>query len=164
MSEILKIVLPSIIVLIGTIFASMLGYRQWKRQQKLNFYIKEKREVYKEFWDKLENIHIKLRTEDVNQPEFDHLLQELNAFALKNNIFIDKLDQSLADYYLDNIYKFKNALKSSNNKKLQKDFHDTTILRPEDVGESSDLTKFFAEANKARFVLLKKVQNILKQA
>ncbi len=116
MSEYLKIILPALIALIGTIIAIMVGYRQWKHQQGASHYgsfATEKQTAYKTLWEKLEEVHITLRTEEVSRSNFNMLVLGVNTFILKNSLYLEEQDRDLSNRYLQAVRKLKEAIASS---------------------------------------------------
>lgn len=113
MNDILKVAIPAIIVLIGTIITVLIGYRQWKRQQETSRYgtfLTEKQSAYKELWEKLEDVHIKLRTEDVGITEFNNLVREVNSYILKKGLYIEEIDREYSSRYLKSIFEMKEII------------------------------------------------------
>src|ERR1041384_1705607 len=116
MEDILKVAIPAAIALIGTIVTVLIGYRQWKRQQEASRYstvFTEKQSAYKELWNKLESVHIKLRTGDVSLAEFNNLVREVNSYILKNGLYIEEKDRQLSSQYLKAVFKMKEIIITS---------------------------------------------------
>ena len=79
MSDALKNALPAIIALVGAIVAVFVCYRQWRRQQdttRTSDFRAERQKTYKELWEKLEDVHVRLRTKAVETEEFRSLLRD----------------------------------------------------------------------------------------
>lgn len=125
MNEYLKIILPASIALIGTIITIFIGYRQWKRQQESTrhaSYVTEKQSAYKGLWEKLEEVHVKLRTEDVHISEFNNLLRDVNSYILKNSLYLDREDQVLSNQYLKDVYRYKEIVTGSDDADAKSEF------------------------------------------
>jgi hypothetical protein len=61
------------------------GYRQWKRQPdttRTSDFRAERQKTYKELWEKLEDVHVRLRTKAVETEEFRPLLRDVNSYIL----------------------------------------------------------------------------------
>jgi hypothetical protein len=125
MNEYLKIILPGSIALIGTIITIFIGYRQWKRQQESSRYasfVTEKQSAYKGLWEKLEEVHIKVRSEDVQISEFNNLLRDINSYILKHSLYLDREDQILSNQYLKDLYRFKEIVAGSDDAHAKEEF------------------------------------------
>jgi len=112
-TDILKVVVPATIALIGTILTIWFGYHQWKRQQdaaRSGTYVTEKQSAYKELWVMLENVHIKLRTDEVSQQEFRILVLEVNSYILRQSLYLDDYDRELSNQYLKAVRRMKEAV------------------------------------------------------
>ena len=118
MNEYLKIILPASIALIGTIITIVIGYRQWRRQQESSrraTFFTEKRSAYKGLWEKLEEVHIKLRTEEVSISEFNGLLRDVNSYILKQSLYLEPQDQALSNQYLKTVRRYAEIVLGSGN-------------------------------------------------
>lgn len=143
MSEYLKIILPALIALIGTIIAIMVGYRQWKHQQDASRYgsfATEKQTAYKTLWEKLEEVHITLRTEEVSRSDFKRLVLGVNTFILKNSLYLEEQDRDLSNQYLQAVRKLKEAIASSQNERAEEAM-ETSAAIAKDVIETAQQVK-----------------------
>ncbi|MFN0138780.1 MAG: hypothetical protein ACKVQW_01670 [Pyrinomonadaceae bacterium] len=122
MNEDLRVVIPALLAFAGTLIAAYLGYRQWKKHgenaQKAD-YLKEKQTVYKELWEKLEEVHLKLRIESVEKSDFKDLLFGVNSYILKKQLFLEKDDQTLVNQYLQSVYELADAIKMYGDEETQ---------------------------------------------
>lgn len=158
MGEILKNAVPAIIALVGTILVALLGYRQWKRQQdatRSGGFQSQKQQTYKELWDKLENIHVRLRTETVGNEDFRSLVRDVNSYILKNGLYLENDDQQLADQYLSKVREFTNLVAASNSPDAKIALEDTAAEIPPQVIQSvRDLERIQSEVNQIREKIL----------
>jgi hypothetical protein len=109
MHEILKNAVGALIALIGTVLAILVGYRQWKRQQQTTRegeFRSQKQQTYKELWEKLEDVHVRLRTGAVSSDEFHCLIRDVNSYILKRGLYLERDDQQLANQYLSKVREF----------------------------------------------------------
>ena len=116
MKEYIPIV-TTIMALIGTFIGLIIGYRKWNKEQhsqKFGQFDKEKQEFYKELWSRVEEFNIKIRIEEVGSNEFTDHLQKLNAFLLKQGIYIDDIDRALTNDYAKAVFDFQKIVKDSN--------------------------------------------------
>ena len=128
MNEYLKIILPASIALIGTIITIFIGYRQWKRQQESSrnaTFVAEKQSAYKGLWEKLEEVHIKLRTEEVGISEFNGLLREVNSYILKQSLYLEPQDQTLSNQYLKTVHRYAEIVLGCGNKEARDEMANT---------------------------------------
>src|SRR3982750_1927023 len=122
MSEVLKVAIPATIALIGTIITVFLSYRQWRRQQDASrsaTYVTERQSAYKQLWLKLEEVHLKLRTDDVNETEFRALVLDVNSYILRNSLYLDDDDRELSNEYLRGLRRMKEIVRESNDQEAQ---------------------------------------------
>src|SRR5947209_4753895 len=116
MDDILKVALPAGIALLGTIITVTIGYRQRKRQQDIsrnNAFLADKQAAYKDFWNKIEEAHIKIRTRKVNRRDFDECLREVNSFYLKHSLYLEEQDRDLSNRYLEAVFEQKFLIERS---------------------------------------------------
>ena len=116
MSEPLKIIIPALIALVGTSVTVFFGYRQWKRQQKTSRYgnfFSDRHVAYKTLWEKIEDVHIKTRTDNVSEAEFDKLLLDVNSHILKNGLYLGDDLRMLSNKYLKMAYEVSAEIRNS---------------------------------------------------
>ena len=100
----LTTVLPALLGFLAAALASVLGYRQWKRQhtfERSETFIGEKSTAHKELWTRLERIDIRLRTLEVRDEEFASEVRELNSYILVSEIYFDSGLKQRVKTYLD---------------------------------------------------------------
>jgi hypothetical protein len=132
--ELLKIGMPAMVALVGTTITAVIGYRVWKRQQRIsrcNALLDERAQAYKELWEKLEEIHVRLRGRQANSSQFSQMVRAVNTFAMKHGLHIDDQDQELATRYLDAVHDYCNIISESKDKDAIRDGFETSIMPPE---------------------------------
>ena len=130
-SELLKVVLPAAIALVGTIITVVLGYRYWTRQRRASrrdALLDERARAYKELWEKLEDIHPCLRGRQYEPSQFSQMVREVNAFAMKLGLHIDDQDSSLASRYLESVFEYCSIINNSNIEAAMRPSFETTVI------------------------------------
>ena len=127
----IPIVLPALIALLGTLITIIIGYRQWRRQHDVSQFQKfqdDRRDAHKRLWEMLENVHIKIREDQINNSQFNELLKGVNSFILRNSLYIEKDDSILAGEYLDSLFKVSHLVLKTKDKNLKEDWGVLEIL------------------------------------
>jgi len=125
--------------------------------------IEEKQNIYKELWNKIEEIHITLRADKINNVEFDKLRTILNSYILKNSLFIDEKDQQLSNNYLKEVYRFAEHLRQSNIPDAEIEWNVTGPVLPEAINKAQELKSIYDNANRNREELLRRIRKILSE-
>ena len=106
MSDFLKVALPALLALAGTLTALVVGYRQWKRQQAVTRFgstLTERLEAYKTAWQKVEEAHIFIRTPPFDKERFAVLVRDANVHMLRAGLVLDPKDRDLVNTYLSSL-------------------------------------------------------------
>lgn len=125
MNDFLKVAIPASIALLGTLIVAFLGYRQWKKQQDVSRYgsfLTDKQTAYKTIWEKLEEIHIRFRAKNITQAEFDKLLHSVNAYILKQDLYLEADFKETANQYLEKMYSLHKLIKTSGDETIKRDW------------------------------------------
>jgi hypothetical protein len=164
MNEALKNAAPALIALVGTVLAVLVGYRQWKRQQdttlKNEFRI-QKQQTYKELWEKLEDVHVRLRTELVGNDEFNSLVRDVNSYILKRGVYLEDDDQVLANRYLSKVREFTSLVAGGKSAGAKRALQITEEIPIELVRMVQDLDKVQTEVNQIREEILVRYRKAL---
>lgn len=164
MNEALKSLLPAIVALIGTLVVALLGYRQWKRGQdsaRSAEFRSEKQKVYKELWERIENIHVRLRTLSIDAQQFNSFLTEVNSYVLRNELFLEKDLQRLVNDYLKKLREFTVLVTRSNSKSAISALEATAEIPSEIVETLPALARVQSEANSFREQILARCRKAL---
>lgn len=162
MNEYLKIILPASIALIGTIITILVGYRQWKRQQvssRSATFLAEKQSAYKALWEKLEEVHIKLRTEEVGISEFNGLLREVNSFVLKQSLYLEPQDHILSNQYLKTVHRLAEIVLASGDEEAQEEMALTGPGLPYET--IKEIKSLFDEVDRIRNSIIERFRTII---
>src|SRR5713101_4705205 len=153
MNDILKNAIPALIALVGTVLALLIGYRQWKRQQdtsRVGEFRTQKQQTYKELWEKLEDVHVRLRTEVVGSDEFSFLIRDVNSYILKRGLYLENDDQALANQYLSKVRQFTNLVAACDSADAKRAVHDTEQIPTNVILHVRELGEIQAEVNQIR--------------
>jgi len=159
MNDYLKVAVPAFIGLIGTLLAIYFGYRQWKRQRSADRYEKghqDRQLAYKDLMQQIEDVHIKLRVDQVTRNQFQQMLTGINSFLLKNALYIDQSDQKLVDDYLSHTYRFMKLVAGSGDQQLKQDWAKTAEPSADTLQGAKELQSARTEVERLRNALLKK--------
>jgi hypothetical protein len=164
MNDVLKNAVPALVALIGTVLAILIGYRQWKRQQETtreSEFRTQKQQTYKELWEMLEDVHVRLRTEVVESDEFSSLIRGVNSYILKRGLYLENDDQALANQYLAKVREFTNQVASSDSADAKQAVHDTETIPTKIILNVRELGKIQAEVNQIREEILVRYRKVL---
>jgi hypothetical protein len=164
MNDVLKNAVPALVALVGTVLAILIGYRQWKRQQdatRESEFRTQKQQTYRELWEKLEDVHVRLRTDIVESDEFSSLIRDVNSYILKRGVYLENDDQALATQYLAKIREFTTQVASSDSADAKKAVQDTVIIPTKVILHARELGKIQAEVNQIREEILVRYRKVL---
>lgn len=164
MNDILKIAIPALTALVGTVLAILIGHRQWKRQLEASrdgeFRV-QKQQTYKELWEKLENVHVRLRSEVVSSDEFSSLIRDVNSYILKHGLYLENDDQALAKKYLSKVREFTILVATCDSPHAKRAVGDTGAIPAEVIEQLQELGKIQTEVNQIREVVLARYRKVL---
>ena len=113
MFDILKIAIPALLALAGTIAGLVMAQRRWRAErtavQGTDFH-RERRDAYKQLWTILEETHMKVRSAADLEKEWHPLLAQMNAFILKSDVYFEPDVHRLANAYVDALKKLRQAV------------------------------------------------------
>jgi hypothetical protein len=164
MSDILKIAIPATIAFIGTLITVTLGYRQWKRQQDASrsaTYLTEKQTAYKDLWRKLEDVHLKLRTDDVTEPDFRALVLDVNSYIIRNSLYLDDQDRESSNQYLRAVRRMKELVVLSGDQEVQDAMTDSLLIPPRVTSDARELGACVREVDSLRAMLIERFRKMV---
>ena len=94
----------AVIGLLGTLFGSVMAYRQWRRDKHDSLYHRfqeERLAAYRELWDVVEKMSIESRYQDLTNAQRSEMLRGVNSFMLLKGLFFEESDRRLVESYLD---------------------------------------------------------------
>ena len=121
----------------------------------------ERRTVYEQLWARLEEVHVKVRTDALGRHDFDELLTEVNAFSLKNALHLDKAHSALAAEYLQHVFRLSQLVAQSRDKRVQQSWAITADLPADTLEEYEELRAAWREADRVREALIVEFRGVL---
>jgi hypothetical protein len=121
----------------------------------------ERRAVYERLWGMLEEVHVKVRTDSLVRQEFDELITEVNAFCLKNSLHLEKAHSALAVEYLQHVFRLRQLVTQSRDKRIQQSWSITADLPPDTLEEYEELKAAWREVDRARETLIVEFRRVL---
>lgn len=162
--EILKIVVPAAVALVGTVLTTIIAYRRWKREQedaRSGEYESQRQKAYSELWNMLVEVHIKLRVDAIDQPAFRTLVQEVTAYLLKSSLWLDKEDRRLATEYLHALYHFKEGVFALESEAARQSWIHTGELPADVAKDHGPLKALEADVTALEETLIKRFKSVL---
>lgn len=150
----------ALVILIGTTVV----YLQWNRRQATptNSEFEEiRRVIYKEIWERAENLSIQIRLEQVLTGELSNEVKKLNVFMLKNGVYLDSDTKLLVNQYVKAVDEFQRVIKSSDNEDAKVAFGETEEIPESVLIAARDIRVAQENALSLRTKLVGKIQLIL---
>lgn len=150
----------ALVILIGTTVV----YLQWNRRQATptNSEFEEiRRVIYKEIWERAENLSIQIRLEQVLTGELSNEVKKLNVFMLKNGVYLDSDTKLLVNQYVKAVDEFQRVIKSSDNEDAKVAFGETEEIPESVLIAVRDIRVAQENALSLRTKLVGKIQIIL---
>ena len=168
MPEFLKSALGAALGLLGTLVVAFLGYRQWKKQQDLARYggfLTERQNAYKELWQKLEAVHLSVRTDVFREENFHDLVRAVNVHLIHSGLHLDRGEKKRVNDYmvaLGNLGRLlgSNEATSAKSKALES-LHDTAEIPPEVLLEVKGLRDAYKAVEEKRELLIAHFRTVL---
>lgn len=158
--QILLVSIPALIALVGTIVTIIIQQRNRKSDKGQGF-ITDRQNTYKRLWEMLEDAHVKLRTqEELDEGQFKELLSNINAFILKNSLYLEDGDQALANRYLKAIRHMRDLIIEADNPELQ-DAMEITGAIPVEPEAMQELRQAVTETDGLRNELLERFRKFI---
>jgi ABC-type multidrug transport system fused ATPase/permease subunit len=136
MNDYVKIGLPAVLGLVGTIITVLvtvyLARRQARRTRQQQYGDKSST-VYDELWERLEGIHIAIRTERFDEERLSDRLRELNSFILAKSIYLDDEDRALANDYIHKVKRFGDTVQLHGRDQDKQRLNETGAMNPDAI-------------------------------
>jgi hypothetical protein len=157
----IQAIVPALIALLGTLLTIGFGYWQWRKQNQSQRgttpFNADKQAAYKGLWEKLEEAHVKVRVENTNATDYKKVVQDINGFILKQALYLDEADRTLANTYLSKLQEFSDFVQSSQNESMK----ETWAITSEFPAEMTDAIRSYQEMEAARNQLLERCRKVL---
>jgi hypothetical protein len=153
-------IIPALIALLGTLLTIAVGIWQWRKQtqsQHSSPFTADKQAAYKALWENLESAHVKVRIENTNAADYKKIVQDINSFILKQSLYLDEADRTLANTYLSKLQAFANFVQSSENESLKETWAITSEFPP----EMTDAIRAYQEMEATRNQILERCRKVL---
>lgn len=168
MSETFKTLLAPALGLAGTLTAAVLGYRQWRKQQDLARYggfLTDRQAAYKQLWQKLEAVHLSVRSEDFREAEFSKLVRDVNVHMIEVGLLLDRGEKERVNEYiaaLGNLGRLlENAAASEAKQEVRRELYDTGSIGPEVLAQVEGLRTAYAQVEKNREAIITHFRQVL---
>jgi len=136
------VIMPALLGLAGTLLGLWLGHWRWSsemRMKKRAAYDARRHDAYLDLWNILENAHVAIRTDQPKPDEIRALEKQINAFRLRNAIFLDEADSVLSSKYFGSVVKFADTLAASGSRTMAEEFENTGTFSAADMRGFDDL-------------------------
>jgi hypothetical protein len=166
--ENLKIILPALIGLIGTLIVALIGYRQWKRKHALEragSVLADKQTAYKNIWNKLEDVHLFVRSETFNKERFLELVRTVNVELMRSGLLLEAGEKRFVNEYLQALEALAKNLDHHEDTAVRQDVRETlysTGPLPNEVIEKADeLHKAYQDVEAKREILIQRFRHAI---
>jgi hypothetical protein len=152
--------IPALIALIGTLLTILVGVWQWRKQQqqaRTASFNSDRQTAYKTLWEKVEAVHIKLRTSAGDEAAIRSLVQDVNGFILQNRLHLEAQDHQLANEYLKALQTYDQAIRTQSDPALKADWEDTRPMPP-----VTGILEVHQQVEKLRAALLARYQAVVR--
>jgi hypothetical protein len=168
MNELVKTILPSLIALAGTLTAAILGYVIWRRQQsqvRSGTFLNEKQAVYRQAWEKLEEVHLYVRGDHVDRTRLLDLIREANAYLLKSEPLLNKGEYQRSNVYLGELRElgaYLATLAENTPAGVREEIYTTAEVAPAVSADVKELVQRLERVKQARADLLEQFSSIMR--
>jgi len=169
--DMVKVALPALLALLGTLFGLWLGHLRWSSEQRLQkrrAFDAKRHAAYEELWNTVEGSHITIRTQRPDDSQLRELEQKTNAFRLRNAIFLNSRDSDLASHYFNEVVKLSKLIQESGSPVLEGDFTSTALRvqqadhqDPHKLHELQELTLTDYRVGNLRTELIERIQAVM---
>jgi hypothetical protein len=167
--ENLKIVLPALVALIGTLVVAFVGYRQWKRQHFLaraGAVWSEKQLAYKVIWRKLEDVHLFIRSQAFDRNRYLELVRKVNIEMMRSGLLLERGEARIVNEYLSSMEAFASCLDeiedAESTRERVSELMYTTLALPPDIGQKSrDFQKAYDDLEGKRELVIQRFRHAI---
>ncbi len=126
-----------LLALAGTVLVVLMGYHQWKKQQRSSRtagFVAQRDKTYADLWQKVEAVHLAVRMDRFNPKKFKDLVQAVNIYAIEYALYLDQDVQQQINSYLAALGEFGRLLESAGATEAREKASETSEM-PADVLE-----------------------------
>ena len=134
MSNFLSKVLPAVISAVGALLVALLGFYQWRKQQKhsrLSDFDTARRKAYENLWSKLEEVNLRLRDQSADNRTLHTQLKDANTFFLQNSLYLEESEQGFINDYISALHHLRSLIYTSSNENVVSVWEQTGVMTPE---------------------------------
>jgi hypothetical protein len=164
----LKIILPALIGLLGTLVVAFIGYRQWKRQHALSraaSVLSDKQLAYKTIWNKLEDVHLFVRSEAFDKNRFLELARIVNIEMMRSGLLLERGEKGLVNDYLKALEILARNLDSQEDPEVRQEvretFYTTAPVPIEVTMKARDLHRAYEDVEEQRELLIQRFRHAI---
>jgi hypothetical protein len=168
MSEFFRTAIGPALALMGTLVVAFLGYRQWRKQQDVARYgdfLIERQAAYKDLWQKLEAVHLHVRSHAFDEEKFRMLVRAANSHLIKAGLYLDTGEKKRANDYLaalGNLGKLLSEGAATDAKtEVRQSLYDTAEIPPQVLARVKGLDKAYAAVEEKREFLIAHFREVL---
>jgi hypothetical protein len=169
LTDVFRNALGPMIALAGTVLITFLGYRQWRKQQDWVRYgglFSERQTAYKALWQKLEAVHLYVRSAAFDQNRFDELVRSANVHLIESGLLLDRGEKKRANDYMSALRKLGELLAADSaatqsGLEARKTLYDTQELPAEVLTSVEGLRQAYLSVEEQRNQLITHFRQIL---
>lgn len=164
LSGLLSNAVGSLVALVGTLLVALLGYRQWKTQQastKSAAFFAERRQAYKELWQKLEAVHLSVRSRTFSEQKFNQLVRAANTHVIKAGLYLDLAEKKRVNDYMTSLGKLGMLLVRAKSEDATREACSTTTFSPDVLEKIEGLQAAYNTVEEQRNLLIAHFREIL---
>jgi hypothetical protein len=164
MQDVLKTSIPALIALTGVLVGLIVAYRKWhveRRDSSSADYRRDRRSAHKDLWERVEDVHVRLRAKNLSKAEMRKLIKEFNSYLLRAGIYLEPDVREVAGEYLNAMVNLKEAVRSSGSKEAEQALDETAEIPRSVVREIRELEEVEKRLNAARSQLMARLQREL---
>jgi hypothetical protein len=119
--------------------------------------------AYEQLWQRVEEIHLKIRTEEVEGEVFSLLLRGINTYIFQNSLYFDDAVHGLTNNYLLLLMDIRRVVTEAGDEEASRALADTADIPPSAIRRVLRLQELVEGAERVRTELLGKVRAILEE-
>jgi hypothetical protein len=124
-------------------------------------FVEQRGTAYRELWDKLEDAHIRIRTESIGQRDFDDIVLQTNALLIKQSLYVTDGDQALAREYVQALYRLRAVVLKSHDRGARRAMATTAAFTDDEFTAIQEVGTVSDEVTRLRNELISRVRSVL---
>lgn len=167
-SDTLKTIAAPALGLLGTVIVAFVGYRQWRKQQdqvRYGNFLADRQAAYKQLWQKLEAVHLNVRSKCFQEAEFNALVRDVNVHLIQAGLLLDQGEKKRVNEYMEalsNLGKLlDNAAATEAREEVRRSLYDTGEIAPEIMSQVAGLRDAYARVEVCRGTVMSHFRQVL---